>query len=55
MIFDGELYNGVIADTVTATGAAERSIGLPPMASSAAACCWTCRVPRRALAGTVTM
>ena len=28
VIFDGELYNGVTADTVTATGAAELSIGL---------------------------
>ena len=28
VIFDGELYNGVAADTVTATGAAELSIGI---------------------------
>src|SRR5215471_18558626 len=28
VIFDGKLYNGVSADTVTATGAAELSIGL---------------------------
>src|SRR6266568_4542369 len=28
VIFDGRLYNGVAADTVTATGAAELSIGL---------------------------
>src|SRR5215813_2202039 len=28
VIFDGKLYNGVAADTVTATGAAELSIGL---------------------------
>jgi kynurenine formamidase len=28
VIFDGQLYNGVPADTVTATGAAELSIGL---------------------------
>jgi kynurenine formamidase len=28
VIFDGELYNGVAADTVTETGAAELSIGL---------------------------
>jgi kynurenine formamidase len=28
VIFDGELYNGVAADTVTGTGAAELSIGL---------------------------
>jgi kynurenine formamidase len=28
VIFDGQLYNGVAADTVTATGAAELSIGI---------------------------
>jgi len=28
VIFDGRLYNGVAADTVTAAGAAERSIGI---------------------------
>src|SRR6516225_10928135 len=28
VIFDGKLYNGVAADTVTATGAAELSIGI---------------------------
>jgi hypothetical protein len=28
VIFDGQLYHGVAADTVTAAGAAELSIGL---------------------------
>ena len=45
VIFDGKLYNGVPADIITATGAAELSIVSRPTASSAAGCCWTCRVP----------
>ena len=45
VIFDGTLYNGVAANTVTATGAAELSITYPATASSAAGCCSTCRGP----------
>ena len=45
VIFDGTLYNGVAADTVTQPGRPSCPSAWPPMASSAAGCCWTCRVP----------
>jgi hypothetical protein len=44
VIFDGKLYNGVAADTVTASGAAELSIGVAAEGIVGRGCCWTCRV-----------